>query len=60
MHETVIPHLTVAESQDGGLLDRIAAEVEPHLPVRTRVAVATLIVEDEHGRWHEHGRLPLG
>jgi hypothetical protein len=59
-HETVIPHLTVAESEDGGLLDRIAAEVEPRLPVRTRVAAATLIVADERGRWHEHSRLPLG
>jgi 2'-5' RNA ligase superfamily len=59
-HETVIPHLTVAESEDGEFLDRIAAEVESQLPVRTRIAAATLIVEDEHGRWHEHGRLPLG
>jgi hypothetical protein len=59
-HETVIPHLTVAESEDGGLLDRIADEVEPRLPVRTRVAAATLIVADERGRWHEHSRLPLG
>jgi 2'-5' RNA ligase len=60
VHETVIPHLTVAESEDDGLLDRIATEVEPQLPLRTRVAAATLIVEDEHGRWHEHSRLSLG
>ena len=59
-HEIVIPHLTVAESEDGGLLDRIAAEVEPRLPLRTRVAAATLIVEDESGQWREHSRLPLG
>jgi len=60
VHETVIPHLTVAESEDGALLDTIAAEVEPRLPIRTHVSEATLIVEDEEGRWHEHGRLPLG
>jgi 2'-5' RNA ligase len=60
VHETVIPHLTVAESEDGALLESIAAEVEPRLPVRTHVATATLIAEDEQGRWHEHCRLPLG
>jgi 2'-5' RNA ligase len=58
-HETVIPHLTVADSEDAVLLDRIAAEVEAQLPIRTRVETACLFVE-EHGRWHEHRRLPLG
>jgi len=59
-HETVIPHLTVAESEEQELLDRIAADVETSLPLRTHVHEATLIVEDEDGRWSEHGRLPLG
>jgi 2'-5' RNA ligase len=57
---TVIPHLTVAESEDSALLDRIAAEMEPNLPVETRVREASLFVEDEDGRWREQGRLPLG
>jgi 2'-5' RNA ligase len=57
--DTVIPHLTVAESRDPAVLDRIAAEVEPHLPVQTRVREASLFVEDD-GRWREHTRLPLG
>ena len=43
----MIPHLTVAESEEQELLDRIAADVEASLPVRTRVHEATLIVEDE-------------
>jgi 2'-5' RNA ligase len=60
-HETVVPHLTVAESQaDEALLDRIATEVEPRLPLATVVRVASVFVEDERGRWHEHARLPLG
>jgi 2'-5' RNA ligase len=59
-HETVVPHLTVAESEDTSLLDRIAAEVEGRLPIRKRVDAASLFVEDEHGRWHEHSRVPLG
>jgi 2'-5' RNA ligase len=60
VHETVIPHLTVAESEDPALLDRIAADVEPHLPLDTHVDEASLFVEDDTGRWHEHSRLPLG
>jgi 2'-5' RNA ligase len=57
--ETVIPHLTVGESEDSALLDRIADEVQQQLPVETRVREASLFVEDEAGRWHEHDRLPL-
>jgi 2'-5' RNA ligase len=59
-HETIVPHLTVAESEDSGLLDRIAAEVRPRLPIETRVRETRLFVEDHEGRWHEHGHLPLG
>jgi 2'-5' RNA ligase len=59
-HETVIPHLTVAESDDSALLDRIAAEVEPRLPLEKRVTEASLFVESDTGRWHEHSRFPLG
>jgi 2'-5' RNA ligase len=58
--DTVIPHLTVAESRDQGLLDRIAVAVEAHLPVETRVRDASLFVEDDDRRWRELSRLPLG
>lgn len=57
--ETVVPHLTVAESEDAALLDRIASAVEPHLPVTTRVHEASLFVEGADGHWQEHSRLPL-
>jgi 2'-5' RNA ligase len=60
VHETVIPHLTVAESEDATLFDRIATEVEPHLPIETRVREASLFVEDDAGRWHERSRIPFG
>jgi 2'-5' RNA ligase len=58
-HEVVIPHLTVAELEDGEFLDRIAADVEPHLPIESRIREAQLYVEDDAGRWHERWRLPL-
>ena len=59
-HEVVIPHLTVAESEDASLLDSIESEVEPRLPIRQRVDAASLFVEGDDGRWREHSRLPLG
>jgi 2'-5' RNA ligase len=59
-HETVIPHLTVAESEDEALLERIRAEVEPGLPLEAHAREAQLYAEDEEGRWHERRRLPLG
>ena len=59
-HETIVPHLTVAESEDSGLLDRISDEVGPRLPIETSVREASLFVEDHEGRWHEHSRLPFG
>lgn len=59
-HEVVIHHLTVAEGDDEELLERIAADVEPKLPLRTRVTEAQLWAEDDTGRWNERNRLPLG
>jgi 2'-5' RNA ligase len=58
-HDTVVPHLTVAGSEDSALLERIAAQVEPKLPIELRIEQASLFVEDDSGRWHEHNRLPL-
>jgi 2'-5' RNA ligase len=58
-HEIVIPHLTVAESEDGALLERIAAELEPQLPLEVLVGEAQLYIEDADGRWHERSRLPF-
>ena len=57
--EVVIPHLTVVEAEARQFLDRVAADVEPHLPIETRVREAQLYVEDDAGRWREHRRLPL-
>ena len=58
-HESVIPHLTVAESEDERLLERIVADVEPQLPIELRVREAQLYVEDASGHWHQRRRFPL-
>ncbi|HEY6834903.1 MAG TPA: 2'-5' RNA ligase family protein [Gaiellaceae bacterium] len=57
--DVVIPHLTVAESEDGELLDGLAMQVEPRLPLEARVSEAKLFEEDAAGRWHERSRVPL-
>ena len=58
-HDTVVPHLTVADSEDSTLLDPIAAQVEPHLPLRKRIEYVSRFVEGDDGRWREHSRLRL-
>jgi 2'-5' RNA ligase len=57
--EAVIPHLTVAESEDQALFDRIEAEVQSGLPFHTHVSEARLYAEDTAGRWHEYRSFPL-
>jgi 2'-5' RNA ligase len=58
-YETIVPHLTVAESADPSVLHGVAAELEPQLPIGSRVLEASLFVESHDGRWNEHSRLPF-
>jgi len=53
-------HRLPATASATALLDRIAADVEPKLPIAIRVHEASLFVDDHGGQWSEHGRLPLG
>jgi hypothetical protein len=54
------PHLTVGMSDDADTLDDIAAEIEPGLPIRTRVDELTLLVTDDDGRWASSRHWRLG
>lgn len=58
-HDSIVPHLTVAESDDQSLLERIVAELEPQLPVEIHVREAQLYLEGDGGRWQERRRFPL-
>ena len=59
IHETVIPHLTVAYGDDG-LIAEVEADVTPQLPVEARVTHAVLLEEIElDRRWSERARFPL-
>ena len=54
----VVPHLTVALGDDD-VLDRVAAELAPQLPLATRITHATLLAEDESSQWSARARFAL-
>ena len=60
IHETVIPHLTVAYGDDV-LLAEVEADVTPKLPVEAHVTDAVLLeeLEADVGRWGERARFKL-
>jgi 2'-5' RNA ligase len=57
--DEVVPHLTVAVSQDPHLLDAIEPDVAAGLPFRAHATAAT-IVHQVDGRWLRHSTLPFG
>jgi 2'-5' RNA ligase len=59
VHETVIPHLTVAHA-DHEVLDGIADALEPQLPVEARASKASLLEEGEDGFWQRRRKFLLG
>jgi 2'-5' RNA ligase len=60
IHETVIPHLTVAYGNDS-LLAEVEADVTPQLPIEAHVVEAVLLEERELDvRWAARARFPLG
>jgi 2'-5' RNA ligase len=60
IHETVIPHLTVAYGEEA-LLAVVEADVTPKLPIEAHVAEALLLeeIEPDWGRWGERARFLL-
>jgi 2'-5' RNA ligase len=61
IHETVIPHLTVAYGDDA-LLAETEADVAPKLPVQAVVTGALLLeeIDPDSGRWETRARFQLG
>ncbi|WP_327064210.1 2'-5' RNA ligase family protein [Kitasatospora purpeofusca] len=54
----VVPHLTVAFSQDPGVLDEIEAEVSNRLPLTARITSVHLLVFDGTV-WHDRAEFAL-
>ena len=57
--DDIVPHLTVADSRDRDLIERIDRDVGRALPIAARADAAT-IVECRDGRWQPHTTIPLG
>jgi hypothetical protein len=60
LHDDVVPHTTVADSDDHDLLARITADLEPQLPVLSRGEAATIVERGADLRWRPRVAFPLG
>ena len=59
IHETVIPHLTLAYSDDRAALGAVEAEVGCHLPIHARVTEVAVMELGGNG-WRPRERIALG
>jgi 2'-5' RNA ligase len=59
-HDTIVPHGTVADSEDDELLARISEDVEKRLPIACRVAEVTVVERGADLRWRPRAAYTLG
>ena len=59
VHDTIVPHLTVAHGADDSTLALVQRDVETRLPVSGDVTAAQLLSFDGQ-RWSPHARIPFG
>jgi 2'-5' RNA ligase len=59
-HDTIVPHATIADSDDPALLDRLEARFEPHVPIAAHAADVTLVQRAADLRWRRRASYPLG
>jgi 2'-5' RNA ligase len=60
IHVGVIPHVTIAESQDDELLARIRSEIEPQLPIACHSEGPTLVERGADLRWRRRTAFAFG
>ncbi|KQX50161.1 MULTISPECIES: 2'-5' RNA ligase family protein [unclassified Streptomyces] len=58
-HAEIVPHLTIAQGQEDGVLEEIEAGLAGRLPFTAHVASVELIVHDGV-KWQERASFPLG
>jgi 2'-5' RNA ligase len=59
LYESVIPHLTVAQNPDQTVLNDIAVQLAPLLPIEVFVTEVWLMEQRLDGRWHHCSTFPL-
>jgi 2'-5' RNA ligase len=61
VHAELVPHLTLAETDDLTVLDAVAIAADAlWLPIRSRAGSMDVLTEDEDGMWRLRWRVPLG
>jgi hypothetical protein len=60
VHDTIVPHATVAVSDDPGFLSGLAADLAPSLPIRCRADAATMVERGSDLRWSARRTYTLG
>jgi 2'-5' RNA ligase len=58
-HEAVVPHLTVAQTQDANVLAAAEDDVARHLPVRARLDAVHVMAHRAAGGWRTHTAIAL-
>jgi hypothetical protein len=58
-HDSIVPHLTVADTQQESLLDELEHHFAGLAPIHFQVAELRLFVFDHH-TWHQHASFSLG
>jgi len=55
----IVPHLTVAQTDDQATLEEVESAVAPGLPIAASAGEAWLMVEGTEGRWRVGHRFPF-
>ncbi len=58
-HEVLIAHLTLVETDDGSILDRVSSLARAHGPFDAAVTELLVIAESTQGTWPMRWRFPL-
>jgi len=56
---SVVPHLTVAQHPDQAVLDEVAAQLAPLLPIEVSIAEVWLMEQRTTDRWEHRATFPL-
>jgi 2'-5' RNA ligase len=59
-HDTIVPHATIADTDDAALLDRLEARFERSIPIAARTAEVSLVERGEDLNWRLRKTYPLG
>jgi 2'-5' RNA ligase len=60
VHDTIVPHATIADSDDAALLDQLEAELEPHVPIAAHAREVSLVERGQDLDWRLRKTYPLG